>query len=196
MGKGLEGNANMTLKNFWQVWTGGNISTSQLSTGMLRGGPMMKLPGNANGRIGFSTDNRKKLVFEVYANGSTGLEQNSRNFSTGIDISAKPTNYLRITLSPGYSKSYNELQYVSLKSYGTSDRYIFASINRKTINASFRVNLNLSPDLTLQYWGQPLLQQASTMITNTLSTRWLKDIPTDSGPTPDHRVLIREAAMI
>jgi hypothetical protein len=155
VGKGLEGNANMTLKNFWQVWTGGSISTSQLSTGMLRGGPMMKLPGNANGRIGFSSDNRKKIVFEVYANASTGLEKNSRSFSTGVDISAKPTNYLRITLSPGFSKSYNELQYVALKSYGNSDRYIFASINRKTINASFRINLNLSPDLTLQYWGQP-----------------------------------------
>ena len=37
------------------------------------------------------------------------------------------------------------------------DKYIFASIDRKTISTSFRVNLNLSPDLTLQYWGQPFI---------------------------------------
>jgi hypothetical protein len=40
---------------------------------------------------------------------------------------------------------------------GDNDRYIFASIDRNTINTSLRVNLNLSPDLTLQYWGQPFI---------------------------------------
>jgi hypothetical protein len=39
----------------------------------------------------------------------------------------------------------------------SDDRYIFASIDRKTINTSLRVNLNLSPDLTVQYWGQPFV---------------------------------------
>jgi len=37
------------------------------------------------------------------------------------------------------------------------DRFIFASIDRETVNASVRINLNLSPDLTLQYWGQPFV---------------------------------------
>jgi hypothetical protein len=37
------------------------------------------------------------------------------------------------------------------------DRYVFASIDRKTINASLRINFNLSPDLTFQYWGQPFV---------------------------------------
>jgi hypothetical protein len=155
--KGLEGNANMSLKNFWNIWAGGNISTTSLSTGMLRGGPMMKTPGNVNGRIGFSTDSRKKVVGEFYLNGSSGLEKNSRNFSTGFDVSIKPSNYLVITLSPGFNKSFSDLQYVSRETYGANDRYIFATIDRKTISASFRVNLNLSPDLTLQYWGQPFV---------------------------------------
>jgi hypothetical protein len=157
IGQGLEWNANISLKNFWNVWTGGNINTSSLSTGMLRGGPMMKLPGEMNGRIGFSTDSRKKLVANFYANGSIGLEKSSYNLSTGIDFSVKPSNYLVITLSPGFSKSFSELQYVSKSTYGSDDRYIFASIDRKTVSASFRVNLNLSPDLTLQYWGQPFV---------------------------------------
>jgi hypothetical protein len=42
-------------------------------------------------------------------------------------------------------------------SYNSYDRYVFASIDRKTINASLRVNFNLTPDLTLQYWGQPFI---------------------------------------
>jgi hypothetical protein len=156
-GKGFEWNANMSLKNFWNVWTGGNISTSSLSTGMLRGGPMMKVPGITNARIGFSSDSRKKLGFSVYLNGSRGNENDSRNMYTGVDISYKPTNYLVVTLSPAISKSFSELQYVSQVEYNNRDKYIFASIDRKTVSTSFRVNLNLSPNLTFQYWGQPFV---------------------------------------
>jgi hypothetical protein len=155
--KVFEWNASMELKNYWSVWTGGNLQSSSLSTGMLRGGPMMKLPGNMYARIGFSTDYRKKLTFNVYLNGSKGWENYSRNLNTGVDISYKPTNYFSFTVSPAYSKSFSELQYVTNLTYNINDRYIFASIDRKTISASLRVNLNLSPDLTFQYWGQPFI---------------------------------------
>ncbi|HUX58895.1 MAG TPA: DUF5916 domain-containing protein [Bacteroidales bacterium] len=155
--RGFEWNASMGLKNYWNIWTGGNFNSTSLSTGMLRGGPMMKLPGSTNARLGFSTDNRKKLVFEVYTNGSKGYENYSRSFNTGVDISYKPTNYLVFTVSPGFSKSYSELQYVDQLDHNNQDRYVFASIDRKTISTSFRVNLNLSPNLTFQYWGQPFV---------------------------------------
>jgi len=156
-GKGFEWNASMGLKNFWNIWTGGSFNGSAVSTSMLRGGPMMKLPGSSNVRFGFSTDNRKKLQFEVFANGSKGNENNSRNLYAGIDMTYKPTNYLSLTVSPGYSTSFTELQYVSTIKVDNIDKYIFASIDRQTINTSFRVNLNLSPNLTFQYWGQPFV---------------------------------------
>lgn len=157
VGKGLESNASITLKNYWNAWTNGSINTSSLSIGMLRGGPMMKLPGSASGNIGFSTDSRKKLVGDFYLNVSTGFQKNSRNFNTGIDISLKPTNWLRLTLNPNFSKSFSELQYVANPTFGGDDRYVFANIDRRTVSPSFRVNLNLSPDLSVQYWGQPFV---------------------------------------
>jgi hypothetical protein len=124
---------------------------------MLRGGPMMKLPGSVNPRLGFSTDSRKKLVFSVFANASKGFENSSDNVYPEVDITFKPTNYLVFTLSPSYNKSFTELQYVTQTSYNGTDRYIFGSIDQKTISTSFRVNLNVSPNLTLQYWGQPFV---------------------------------------
>ncbi len=157
LGQGFEWNASMTLKNFWNIFTGGSFETSSLSSGMLRGGPMMKEPGAMSARVGFSSDNRKKLVFEAFTRGSMSYENYSKNSYTELDISYKPTNYIVFTLSPGYSKSYSDLQYVTTLDYNGSDKYIFASIDRKTINTSFRINLNLSPNLTFQYWGQPFI---------------------------------------
>ncbi len=156
-GKGIEWNASAELKNYWNIFTGGNLSGSSLSTGTLRGGPMMELPGNTNVRFGFSTDYRKKLTLSVSWNGSSGWEKDSRNLNIGTDISYKPTNYLSLTLSPAYSKSFSELQYVTNLTYNNTERYIFASIDRNTISASLRINLNLSPNLTFQYWGQPFV---------------------------------------
>ena len=157
IGGGYEWNANINFKNFWNLWTGGSLNTESLSTDMLRGGPMMKLPGSVNPRIGISTDSRKKLVFSVSANGSKGFRNSSDNFYAGVDISYKPTNYLVLTISPAYNKSYSDLQYVTQTGFNDKDRYIFASINQKTISTSFRLNLNLSPNLTFQYWGQPFV---------------------------------------
>ncbi len=156
-GTGFEWNGNMSFKNYWSAWTGGNISTSHPSPGLLRGGPMMEIPGNVSLRAGFQTDYRKKFNVEIYGNISRGFEKYQRSNYSEISFTYKPTNYLVFTFSPSYSTSRTDLQYVTNKNYLGNNRYIFGSIDRKTISASFRVNFNLSPDLTLQYWGQPFV---------------------------------------
>ena len=155
IGKGFEWNGNIGFKNYWSAWFGGNLDLPSLSGGVLRGGPMMKYPGSINGRLGFGTDYRKKLTFDFFINGSSGFEKNSKSMYTEVEFEYKPTNYLSFSVSPGYSQSFTELQYVGVRDFDGEDRYIFASIDRKTLAASLRVNFNLSPDLTLQYWGQP-----------------------------------------
>jgi hypothetical protein len=157
LGGGYEWNINLNLKNFWNVWSYGNLNTSQLSTDILRGGPTMKLPGSVNSRIGITTDNRKKLMLSVIGNITKGYENSSRNSYAEIDLTYKPTNYLALTISPAYDKAYTDLQYVTETGYKSSTRYIFGSIDQKTISTSFRVNLNISPNLTFQYWGQPFV---------------------------------------
>jgi hypothetical protein len=157
LGEGFQWNASMGLKNYWSVWTGGNINSPSISTGMLRGGPMIKATGSFSQQLGFSTDYRKKLGLEYFININRGFEDSYHNLYTEVNLSYKPINYLSISIGPGISKSFTELQYVTRTTYNNLDRYIFASIDRKTINASLRINFNLSPDLTFQYWGQPFV---------------------------------------
>ncbi len=118
---------------------------------------MMKTPGNWNIRFGFDSDSRKKFVFDANLNFTSGYENCSKNFNANTGFSYKPTNYLALSFNPRFSKSFSELQYVSSIDANPQDKYIFASIDRKTISSSFRINLNLSPDLSLQYWGQPFV---------------------------------------
>jgi hypothetical protein len=157
LSKGLELNSYMKFKNYWDTWTGGSFQLGELDPSILRGGPMMKTPGSYNVHFGFETDDRKKLGFETFINRTTGLEKNSTRLYTEIEVSYKPTDYLQISFNPGFSKSFDELQYVTGMTVNNDDKYIFASIDRKTLSTSFRINLNINPELTIQYWGQPFL---------------------------------------
>ena len=63
LGNGFEWNGSMQFKNYWNAFTGGNLSSAGIETGILRGGPSMKMPGNVNGRIRFFNRLQKKTEF-------------------------------------------------------------------------------------------------------------------------------------
>ena len=42
-------------------------------------------------------------------------------------------------------------------SFGNDDRYLFASIDQKTVSFTFRLDLCLTPNLTVQYYGSPFV---------------------------------------
>lgn len=176
LSRGFEWNANMEMKNFWSIYAGGAFRDGSLDQSILRGGPVMKTPGNTTARIGFNTDNRKKLVFNASYNTTVYKGNCAEEYNYGMGMSYKPTNWLVVSFNPGFSKSYSELQYVTGGNVNGEDKYIFASIDRRTVSTSFRINLNLSPDLTLQYWGQPFFATGryydQKLITNPLATHF------------------------
>ena len=91
------------------------------------------------------------------ANFNEMFQDASHSLSLTPGMTYKPANTLSFTFRPSFSKSFDELQYVDQTSFGSDDKYIFASIDQKIVSMSFRLNFNLTPDLTLQYWGQPFV---------------------------------------
>ncbi|MDA3832557.1 MAG: DUF5916 domain-containing protein [Spirochaetales bacterium] len=156
-GIGYEWNVNASFKNFWNAGTGGGFGWLNSSSSMLRGGPSMKMPASWRYRINLSTDNRKKisLFAGTFMNGTQ--ENVSSNISYIMGITIRPVNTLRISLNPGYSVRNDEFQYITRRSFNDEDRYIFGKIDQKVLNMSLRINYNITPDLTIQYWGQPFI---------------------------------------
>ncbi|MEA1887436.1 MAG: DUF5916 domain-containing protein [Bacteroidota bacterium] len=170
LGIGYEWNVNANFKNFWNAGTGGGFGWLNRSNTMLRGGPTMYMPSSWRYRVNFSTDNRKKISFfaGTFINGMA--EKVSVNYNYNFGITLRPLNTLRVSISPGYSIRHDEFQYVSHQSFNDEDRYIFGKIDQKVLNLSLRVNYNITPDLTIQYWGQPFIATGEysnfKMITN------------------------------
>jgi hypothetical protein len=72
-------------------------------------------------------------------------------------MNIRPMNALSISFSPGYNISRQELQYVSTMQVNQDTKYIFASLNQKTASFTFRLNYTFSPELSLEYYGQPFI---------------------------------------
>jgi hypothetical protein len=157
-------NWNATLKNLWNIGVGLNWDSPSIENSLLRGGPSFKTPGRLQPWISVKTDQRKKLSFSINGYGYNSFENHGSMKGMELTANYKPINALSISLSPSFSSSYSNMQYIQQTSYGSEDRYVFGSINQTTLGMSLRINLTLSPTLTIQYWGQPFI--ASGLFSN------------------------------
>lgn len=150
-------NLNMQFKNYWDFGTGINPEGRILSNATLRGGPSMIMPGSISFWTHLGTDNRKKFSAGFMTNHSWGFEGSSQNQNYTLMFSVKPSNALTLSLLPSLSLNNRELQYIDKIELEEEERYIFGSINQKTLMLSLRLNYSITPNLTIQYWGQPFI---------------------------------------
>ncbi len=150
-------NTHMQFENYWSFGTGYNISAKSVSRSELRGGPAIWFPGNTGTWFFIETDERKKLVFDFSAHFSWGGQHSYRGIGVNPEISWRPLKSLQLSLEPGYQKAYRTTQYVTTEEYNGEDRYIMARLDQEILSADFRINLSITPDLSIQYWGQPFI---------------------------------------
>jgi len=156
----LGGNFNgyAQFKNYWQTSLSYNMSGTQLSNSALRGGPALKTPGYKRFYMWLGSNSQKKFTYEF---ASSQYYSNDKEYKRSkfysVELGYRPIKSFRIELEPEFSNSQNLLQYVTQTDYMDNTRYIFANIKQKTLNMSLRINYNITPDLTIQFWGQPFI---------------------------------------
>lgn len=158
MGLGGNFNMHMQFKNYWFLSSGMNYNGQGLDPTDLRGGPALLNPGRWNywGFVG--TNEQKKLRLNLEGGFSWSPEQSYRHSQRmEMQLSYRPSKTLNLSLSTNYNHNQTELQYVSQQETDGGTRYIFGSIDQRVLGLSLRVNYNLTPDLTIQYWGQPFV---------------------------------------
>jgi len=155
----MGGNLSVSSKftNLWYINVGSNLNSTEMSNTLLRGGPSMKNAASYNYWIYANTNESKKIYFETNYYITTGVDNAYRYYGGEVDVNIKPGKAFSLTLSPSISKSYNQTQYITSTSMGTDTRYILATLKENIVMMSFRLNYNITPELTLQYWGQPFL---------------------------------------
>jgi hypothetical protein len=147
-------------KNLWHTYFNGQLNSPEKDNLLLRGGPAMKMPGQVYAGGGMSTSERKKFVVELNGSFYRTFQDVRTAYEIGLELSYRPIDNLTISAEPEWSRTVNEMQYVTTTSMWSMielsyPRYVFASIDQKILGMSLRVDYSITPDLSIQYWGQP-----------------------------------------
>ncbi len=151
------GNLNMYLVflNKWTINNSLNYTSQALDTRILRGGYAMLVPSLWVNSFSLGTDPSKKITFSLNTYLSASGNQSSRYYSVEPGMSIMPLNTLKFSMSVNYSGNKDNLQYVDTKSVGNESRYILGKIDQHTLSATFRIDYNITPELSIQYYGSP-----------------------------------------
>lgn len=155
--KGININLNAQFTNYWRFGFGVNRDGLDVNRHELRGGPALLLPGAWNNWINISTDNRKKLSLGLFMHNRWFDNKYAHSIGGGLSIEYRPLDFLQISLSPGYFKESNSIIYIETIDYNQDNRYITSHIDQEYVNMDIRIDLSITPDLSIQYWGQPFI---------------------------------------
>lgn len=122
---------------------------------ILRGGASMRLPALWQGSLDFHTDNAKKFIINLSGSHEAAQNGTYRNSFAQATATAIPYNALKLSVSMNYSENMDNLQYVGTKILDGKSKYILAHLNQKTLGATFRVDYNITPEISIQYYGSP-----------------------------------------
>jgi hypothetical protein len=141
--------------NKWAVSTSASYTTQSLDTRILRGGSAMLLPATWYQSLYAKTDPSAKICFELNTELSTSGSGSARYYSVQPSLKYTPINMLKLSASFNYSGNRNDLQYITTTNSDNQQRYILGKIEQKTLGITFRVDYNITPELSIQYYGSP-----------------------------------------
>jgi hypothetical protein len=84
-------------------------------------------------------------------------------------MSVMPLTTLRVAVSVNYTSNVDNLQYVDTRAVNNNQQYILARITQHSLGATLRIDYNLTPELSLQYYGSPFASVGRYSLFKTVS---------------------------
>jgi hypothetical protein len=156
----LSAGAHMSFVNRWQLGLDFIRISETLDTRLLRGGPAIYVKGFTHFSANIGTDFARRLAASMNIHHHIYDDNVSRFLNLSPGVTCKVTDALQISTNVNYSLEKEMLHYVSKVSMQTmqnQDRYILGEMDRKTLGLTMRFDFALTPDLTVQYYGNPYI---------------------------------------
>jgi hypothetical protein len=151
-------NAHATFNNNWQTGMGVTWNPYDISNNALRGAGAIRRPVGIGQNFYVTSDFRKKIYGNINFGNFWGFDNTVTNNTISVSLNIQPIDALNINLGTSYSfNRRRQDQFVANKNYNGSTRTIVSEVRQKTIRFTARVNYNITPDLTIQYYGQPFI---------------------------------------
>ncbi len=147
--------------NKWTLTGSLKHNLESLDMRILRGGYDMIVPYSLISTALIGTNPSKKIIGKF----NLGLNKSGENSASGLifepSVTLRPISNLKFGVTASYSDNQNRLQYVSTVNYQSEKRYVLGTIDQKTLGLTFRVDLYIIPELSIQYYGSPYVSRGT-----------------------------------
>jgi hypothetical protein len=141
-------------------------------TRVLRGGKDMLMPYNLMLFGNVMSDMSKKFIAGLTYSYNYRGHNSAAGYILEPGITVRPLGIMKLGVSASYQRNNDELQYVTSRAVASSnaltDPYfstvahsILGTIDQSTLGLIFRVDLNLTPEFSIQYYGSPFISRGS-----------------------------------
>jgi hypothetical protein len=164
-GKSIRSNLDAQLiamfSNRWEINLTESYVFSGLSTRLLRGGPGFRLSPYWVSSLVFNTDKSKRVLFRITNSALLSTDGITRSLSLVPGITLRLGNHIYLMSDFNYNRNIDNFIYVTQQKTGEEIQYVLARIKQKTYNLIIRLNYNITPDISIQYYGSPFISVGS-----------------------------------
>lgn len=145
------------FRNRWQAELNLTRIGSALDTRLLRGGPAVRIKGfwSANYELESDRGRRLNLTFRHHAHYYDDQQSRYRGFYPGVRF--RVIDALLVSTNLEMSRNRDMFQYVSRQELAGQRRDLTGLLDQKTLGLTFRVDMAITPNLTIQYYGNPFV---------------------------------------
>jgi hypothetical protein len=155
--------AESAFQNQWRSF--GAVSFNELvDTRALFGGPALRSSDYWTTAAGVSTDKARHVSAGLRAARGWTLEGGTTSTNLALEGLFRPSGRLTFSATGEFLRLEDDLQYVGTVETTDGTRWMLGRNNEDLWSFTFRVNLAITPDLTITYYGSPFI--ASSRFTN------------------------------
>jgi len=148
-------NANWQFQNLWRAGGGINGNTQTFDDRLTRGGPGGYTPPNLNSWQWFSTNDQR--VLSMRWDSGFGGDGHGRFYELETTAVIRPVSSFSAEVGFRYSENTRDAQWVAEVPDIGGSHYVFGRLEQDTHALTLRVNYTMTPNLSLQLYGQPFV---------------------------------------
>lgn len=157
----VNGNVNVQLLNYWRAGVRLAYNPRHDDDRLTRGGPLAATPRRLSGNVSVDTDSRRSVVGRLGYQWARDEEGGWRSAGS-LRVTANASDRVELRIEPELERRRETAQYVhatddELATATHGRRYVFADLDQTTFSVDARVNVTMTPTLSLQLYAEPFL---------------------------------------
>jgi hypothetical protein len=155
----LNFNGHMGLRNNWDVHLGATIDrlTESYCDRCTRGGPALRGSRGFYPWGGVNTDSRKRVYGGMWVNLSYTDEGKTKRSSLEPYVHFRLSPQFQLNVGADFERGHNNTQWFGNFTDPTGTHFSFGHLDQRTTSMNVRLNYTMTPDLTLELYGQPFV---------------------------------------